>query len=237
MKNELKDALNVAFYAPNPRNKQAFLKKLRPREVGMIEMLFQQVRYIRVSVWVLSAAIIALAILGSWMSREETGELIPVIMPLMAAVSILENNRSRKYGMSELEMVTRFSLRSVIFARMLILGLALLLMIAITSPILVMAFGGEILITAMHMLIPYLVTMTICLQVERSIWGRRLEYGTLAIAMLITALMVWIRNYDMALVNGYMEMVKNWGVLIVLILAALTVFEQWRTLNSVEELA
>ena len=100
-----------------------------------------------------------------------------------------------------------------------------------------MAFGGEMLVTAMHKLIPYLVTMTISLQIQRSIWGRRLEYGTLAIAMLITALMVWIRNYDMALVNGYMEMVKNWGVLIVLILAALTVFEQWRTLNSVEELA
>jgi hypothetical protein len=237
MKNELKDALNMAFYAPEPKNKQVFLKNLRPREVGMIEMLFQQVRYIRVSVWILTAAIIALTILGAWMKRGETGELISVIMPFLAAVSVLENNRSRKYGMSELEMVTRFSLRSVIFARMLILGLVFLFMIAITSPILVMAFGGEMLVTAMHMLIPYLVTMTISLQIERSIWGRRLEYGTLAIAMLITALMVWIRDYDMALVNGYMEMVKNWGVLIVLVLAVITVFEQWRTIECVEELA
>ncbi len=237
MKNELKDALNMAFYAPEPKNKQVFLKNLRPREVGMIEMLFQQVRYIRVSVWILTAAIIALTILGAWMKRGETGELISVIMPFLAAVSVLENNRSRKYGMSELEMVTRFSLRSVIFARMLILGLAFLFMIAITSPILVMAFGGEMLVTAMHMLIPYLVTMTISLQIERSIWGRRLEYGTLAIAMLITALMVWIRDYDMSLVNGYMEMVKSWGVLIVLVLAVITVFEQWRTIECVEELA
>ena len=237
MKNELKEALNVAFYAPEPRNKQAFLKKLRPREVGMIEMLFQQVRYIRVPVWIMTAAIIVLAILGACMHREETKELIPVMMPFLSVVSVLENNRSRKYGMSELEMVTRFSLRSVIFARMLILGLVFLFMIAITSPILVMAFGGEMLVTAMYMLIPYLVTMTISLQVEHSIWGRRLEHGTLAIAMLISVAMVWIRDYDMALVNCYMEMVKNWGVLIVLILAALTVFEQWRTLNSVEELA
>ena len=237
MKNELKDALNMAFDAPEPKDKQVFLKNLRPREVSMIEMLFQQVRYIRVSVWIMTVVIIALAILGSCMHCEETGELIPVIMPFLAAVSVLENNRSRKYGMSELEMVTRFSLRSVIFARMLILGLAFLFMIAITSPILVMTFGGEMLVTAMHMLIPYLVTMTISLQIERSIWGRRLEYGTLAIAMLITALMVWIRDYDMSLVNGYMEMVKSWGVLIVLVLAVITVFEQWRTIECVEELA
>ena len=63
-----------------------------------------------------------------------------------------------------------------------------------------MAFGGEMLVTAMHMLIPHLVTITISLQIERSIWGRRLEYGTLAIAMLITALMVWIRDYDKSMV-------------------------------------
>ena len=44
MKNELKDALNIAFYAPEPKNKQEFLKNIRPREVSILEMLLQQVR-------------------------------------------------------------------------------------------------------------------------------------------------------------------------------------------------
>ena len=237
MKNELKDALNIAFYAPEPQNKQVFLKNLRPREVSMIEMLFQQARYIRVYAWILTVAVIALAILGSWMNRVETEELIPVIMPFLAAVSVLENDRSMKYGMSELEMVTRFSLRSVILARMVILGIAYMFMIVIISPILVMTFGGEVLVTAMHMLIPYLVTMTISLQLERSVWGRRFEYGTFGVAMLISVFMVWIRDYDIAFVSRYAGMIRNWGVLIVLILAAITVYEERRTLEGLEEMA
>ena len=237
MKNELKDALNAAFYAPEAKNKETFLKNLRPREVSTIQMLFQQVRYIRGYVWIFAAAIIVFALVSSWKDLQDTEALVPVIMPFIAAVSVLENRRSGKYGMTELEMVTRFSLKSVIFARMLIMGITFLIILAVTSPIIATAFGGEMIVTAMHILIPYMLTMSLCLQMERSILGRKLEYGSLAVAALISVFMIWIKSYNMDLVNSYIEMIRNWGVLIVLILAALTVFEQWRTLNSVEELA
>ena len=237
MKNELKDALNIAFYAPEPKNKQEFLKNIRPREVSTLEMLLQQVRYIRLSVWAISLAFIAFALIGSWMQLPETDELIPVLMPFLAVVSVLENRRSKKFGMTELEMVTRFSLRSVIFARMIILGVAFLLILVITAPVVATAFGGEIIVTAVHMLIPYLLTMIISLQVERSSLGRKLEYGSLSVAALIAVSMIWMRNLDTALINRYAQIIRNWGFLIVIILAAVTVYEQWRTLRGVEEFA
>ena len=237
MKNELKDALNIAFYAPEPKNKQEFLKNIRPREVSIPEMLLQQVRYIRLSVWAISLAFIAFAPIGSWMQLPETDELTPVLMPFLAVVSVLENRRSKKFGMTELEMVTRFSLRSVIFARMIILGVAFLLILVITAPVVATAFGGEIIVTAVHMLIPYLLTMIISLQVERSSLGRKLEYGSLSVAALIAVSMIWMRNLDTALINRYAQIIRNWGFLIVIILAAVTVYEQWRTLRGVEEFA
>lgn len=237
MKNELKDALNVAFYAPEPKNKQLFLKKIRPREVSTSEMLLQQVRYIRISVWFISIAFIAFAFIGSWMQIPEADELFPVLMPFLAVVSVLENRRSKKYGMSELEMVTRFSLRSVILARMIILGAAFLFTLVITSPVIATAFGGETIVTAMHMLIPYLTTMTISLQVERSNLGRKLEYGSMAIAAIISVFMIWIKNVDVTFVRHYSEIIRSWGVLITIILVGVTVFEQWKTLEGVEELA
>ena len=237
MKNELKDALNIAFYAPEPKNKQEFLKNIRPREVSIPEMLLQQVRYIRLSVWAISLAFITFALIGSWMQLPETDELIPVLMPFLAVVSVLENRRSKKFGMTELEMVTRFSLRSVIFARMIILGVAFLLILVITAPVVATAFGGEIIVTAVHMLIPYLLTMIISLQVERSSLGRKLEYGSLSVAALIAVYMIWMRNLDTALINRYAQIIRNWGFLIVIILAAVTVYEQWRTLRGVEEFA
>ena len=237
MKNELKDALNIAFYAPKPKNKQEFLKNIRPRQVSTLEMLLQQVRYIRMSVWVVSFAFIAFALIGSWMQLPETDELIPVLMPFLAVVSVLENRRSKRFGMTELEMVTRFSLRSVIFARMIILGAAYLILLFITAPVITFAFGGETHVTAVHMLIPYLITMIISLQVERSILGRKLEYGSISVAALISVSMIWMRNLDTALINRYAQIIRNWGFLIVIILAAVTVYEQWRTLRGVEEFA
>jgi hypothetical protein len=200
-------------------------------------MLLQQVRYIRLSVWAISLAFIAFALIGSWMQLPETDELIPVLMPFLAVVSVLENRRSKKFGMTELEMVTRFSLRSVIFARMIILGVAFLLILVITAPVVATAFGGEIIVTAVHMLIPYLLTMIISLQVERSSLGRKLEYGSLSVAALIAVSMIWMRNLDTALINRYAQIIRNWGFLIVIILAAVTVYEQWRTLRGVEEFA
>ena len=237
MKNELKDALKDAFYAPEPRNKKAFLKSIRAREVSMVEMLVQQVKYIRTSVWIFALAVIFFALFGSWRQIEETKELIPVIMPFLAAGSVLETRRSKKYGMIELEMVTRFSLRSVLFARMLVLGLLYLIILSIISPVIAVTFGGETIITAINIVLPYLITMCICLQVERSSFGRKLEYASLAVATFISVFMIWIKNYDFGLVHGSMELIENWGVLIVLILATVTVYEQWKTINYVEEFA
>ena len=237
MKNDMKKVLNIAFYAPEPKNKHEFLNNIRPREVSMPQMLLQQVRYISFSAWVISFAFIAFALIGSWIYLPKTDELFPVLMPFLAVVSVLENRRSKKFGMSELEMVTRFSLRSVIFARMIILGVAFLLVLTITSPIIAIAFSREILVIAVHMLIPYLLTMVVSLQMERSNFGRKLEYGSLAVAMFISIFMIWMRNNDAAMINCYAEMIRTWGVLIVIILAVITVFEQWKTLEGVEEMA
>ena len=237
MKNDWKESLKVAFDAPEPRNKKDFFKNIRPREVSTPQMLLQQVQYIRGSAWIFALMIIIFALFGSWKQMEETEELIPVIMPFLAAVSVLETRRSKKYGMIELEMVTRFSLRSVILARMLALGLVYLFILCVISPVIAAAFGGKVLLTAMHILIPYLITMSVSLQVERSTWGRKLDYASLAIATVMAVSMIWIKNTDSALILGYTKVIESWGVLIVLVLVGITVFEQWKTINDVEELA
>ncbi len=237
MKDELKTALCEAFYAPEPRNKKAFLRDLRTREVSTSAMLLQQVKYIRISAWILAGVIIAFALFGSWMRLDKTAELLAEIIPYMAAVSVLENMRSQKYGMTELEMVTRFSLRSVILARMLILGLVFLLILVLTSPVIAAVFGGGIVLNAMYILIPYLITMSISLRVERSARGRITEYASLVIATMVSGFLILIKGYQTALVLRYVDAFRTWGVLLVLILAAITVFEQWKTINSVEVFA
>ena len=237
MKDELKTALREAFNAPEPERKQAFLRDLRVREIGTPQMLLQQIGYIRISVWIFTGAMIAFVLFGSWIRLDETAELLAEIIPYLAAVSVLESMRSEKYGMTELEMVTRFSLKSVIFARMLILGVAFLLFLAIASPVIAVTFGMETILATVNILIPYLVTMSISLQVERSFRGRITEYSSIVVAAIVSGSCILINSYQPALVQSYMEIVKTWGVLMAIILAAITVFEQWRTINSMEALA
>ena len=236
MKTEWKDAINEAFAAPQPENKQVFLRDLRIREVSTLQMLLQQMRYIRIPVWIFAGAIVAVVLFGSRIRPDETAGLMSEIIPYLAAVSVLESMRSQKYGMTELEMVTRFSLRSVVFARMLILGLTFLIVLVLTCPVIAAAFGGDVILTAMIILVPYLATMSISLQMERSTGGRLPEYASMVTAACVSGVMILIDHYQTALAHIYMETLSNRGIWIVLILTVITVLEQWKTVNSVDEI-
>ena len=237
MKNEWEKQLNKAFYIPEPKRKAEFLKNIRAREVNTIEMLWQQTSYIRISVWLFAAAIVAFAIGGSLLKVEGTKSFITMIMPFTAAAAVLETKRSQKYNMTELEMATRFSLRSVVFARMIVLGIVALFILCVSSPVIAVAFDGKIILIAIHILIPYLVTMIISLQLERSAIGRKTGYLSLAVAGAVAAIVYWVSNFELGIVAFYAVVIESWGIFIVIALLVLTIFEQWKTINNVEAFA
>ena len=233
MTNEMKDLLNEAFYAPEPKNKEAFLKNLRPRRINTLEMLWQQASYIRISVWLFAAAIIAFALAGSYFKMGGTESFIAMIMPFTATATVLETKRSQKYNMLELEMATRFSLRSVVFARMTVLGVVSLIILSISSPVIALAFGGKVVLTAIHILIPYLITMIISLRIERSALGRKTEYISSAVAAVVAITVYWVCNFEPEIVIKYTSVIETWGLLIVFALLALVIMEQWKTINNI----
>lgn len=237
MKNDMKQLLNDAFYAPEPKEKQNFLKNIRPREVSMLEMLLQQFSYIRVTVWLYALLLIAIAVLGSVYRVEQTTLVITMMMPFVAVASVLETRRSRKYGMSELEMATRFSLRSVVIARLLIVGLAAITVLCVVSPMIATTFGEDVNVTAIHIVIPYFITMIIGLWLERSPLGRATEYGSIVVAFVISFLaLVFYFNHPVFM-SSYTEIIEKWGVFVALLLMVITAMEQWKTVNNVEEFA
>ena len=235
-RNELNELLADAFYAPEPKNKKEFLRTIRPRETGTFRMLIQQASYIRISVWLLAAAIIILAIAGSLAMIDGTEKTIASLMPFTAAIAVLEMKRSVKYNMIELEMATRFSLRSVVLARLSVIGLAMMLVLVISSPVIATAFGGKVIYTAIHIMIPYLVTMIVSLRIERTAAGRQNGYTSLAVAA-TAAMSVYWASYNQWFVILALKAVEKWGIPVTLILMALTVMEQWKTINNVEAFA
>ena len=207
-KNEFKNLIKDAYYAPEPEKKKEFISRFRPRKVSTFRMLLQQI-----------------------------DKLVALIMPFTAAVGILENGRSRRYNMSELEMATRFSLRSVVIARMTIMGFLSVILTAIVSPVIAESFGMQAVITAETVLMPYLMTMIISLHIERSPLGR--ENGASSIvaagAVMLLFLLIWESESGNVLYSSFIS--GGCGVAAVIILGALTLTEQWLTVRNVEAFA
>ena len=238
MKKDLRNLLCDAFEAPAPKNKKDFLRNIRPREVSLFEMTWQQAAYIRIPVWLFTAVLLVLAIGGALLQKEETAGVLTMLMPYTAAIAVMEAKRSVRCGMTELEMATRFSLRSVVFARMTVLGIASFLVMCIASPVLALTFQSGMLLTAMRILIPYLITMIVSLQVERSAIGRHTTgYASIAIATAVACVIYWCTHFEPALVLRYLRLIESWGFLIVMALVALTLAQQWKTIINVEAFA
>ena len=236
-RNDLKNLINDAFYAPEPAGKENFIRFLRPRKVSMAEMIVRQIPYIGKLVWMISMLIIAVALLGAFSGNESTVTVVAALMPFSAALGIFDTNRSKRYKMTELEAATRFSLRSIVFARMTILGILSVFVIALISPIIAITYGGSIAMTAVRILIPYLVTMIVSLHIERTPFGRGLGVCSLIIAGAVSFLSLMVESPEiLSWINANLS-VERYGIPMVAVLLALTYFEQWKTVRNVEAFA
>ena len=181
-KKVLKEELQCAFAAPKPQRREAFLQLLSERSLGTEQSLetdrllktglpsfvLSQVMYISKGIWWLSAAVFAAACLltaspGMAGDRNQNQVIwgISALAPLLAMTVIAESGRSQSFRMAELEMATRFSLRSVALARLGILGLENLGMLILLA---FMGRGGDgagqdgsIVQAGLGILLPYLL--------------------------------------------------------------------------------
>ena len=107
------------------------------------------------------------------------------LTPLLAFVTEIETRRSYAYGMAELEMTTAFSLRSIRYARFMILGLFDMAVLAGISLLIRKYVAMSVLLTLAHLILPFLLTMIGALLLERTVFGRTHPYGSGVLALLI----------------------------------------------------
>ena len=234
MTEQMKTAIKLGFEAPKPCGKQAFIRRIRPRQISMADMLLQQFQYIRIITWAGLICLILAAVSGVFWEIENLDKTVSAILPFTAALLILEIKRSYTYNMSELEAATRFSLKSIVFARMVILGAVSLFVLAAVSPLLARASGDSILLTIVKTMIPYQATMVICLHIERSEFGRKNTYASLAAAAIFSVLIIWTDQITMFAELYHTQIFETAGSMLILILMTLTLIEQRKLLNDLE---
>lgn len=148
--------------SPQPEKKRDFF--LRLKEQGMInprqtvmshrKFLTGQLFYIEKRTWFLSAVLLLFI---TWICYRNPGNYPFALSPLLALEILLETGRSSRWKMAEFELAARFSLRSVILARLFLFGMVntagLLIVILIVRP----CFSYSLLRVFLYMMVPYLI--------------------------------------------------------------------------------
>lgn len=177
---------------PDPAKKEAFLKNVmtgqitRTTKMTLDRMLLIQIKYIRKTAWLAALMILLAAALITKGSPDSVIQ-IAALTPLLAFITEIETRRSYAYGMAELEMTTSFSLRSIRYARFLILGLLDLSVLTGLALFIRKYITISAMLTLSCLLLPFLLTMTGALLLERTTFGRSHPYGSGVLALLIAA--------------------------------------------------
>ena len=187
--------------APEPGRKAKFFRRIekegladrRPFAMSQAEFLLGQFSYIDKRVWLLSAAVLLLIIvIGRSTTGNELFALTPsalmpfALTPLLAAGILAETGRSYRFKMAELEYTARFSLRSVMLARLFVVGTVdtagILMAVWAVRP----RLSYSLLRVFLYMMVPYL-----CACLLGSLYERKHRadngWGSIAICILSSA--------------------------------------------------
>lgn len=137
MNGQLKRNIQKAFKTPelDEQKKAEFLKKVPQPPISMWQFILIQAAYLRKRTCVFSLLLLFPSVIGACHIGYETLWITSAIVPFLGLLAVAENNRSITYGMSEFELSTRFSLKSVVLARMSILGVLDFIILACLVPL------------------------------------------------------------------------------------------------------
>lgn len=188
MKKKVERMLKAAFEAPQPVRKKEFVKRFSNSytRIGNFEFMLIQASYIRKWFWLISFFILAAALVGAFGLKKDVLWVISSLLPFAALAAVAENVRSVTYNMAELEMTSRFSLKSVVLARMGIIGAAHFFLLCLLLPLgkrySTLPFGE----TVVYMMLPYLAGIVSGLWVTRKLRGREAVYACTGLAVMIS---------------------------------------------------
>ena len=195
--------LEEAFAVPEPEKKTEFIKKAQLPKLSTFAFMLQQVFYIRKITWLISFFISVCAFLCADAIGKDCVWIISSMVPLLAVCSITESARSKTYGMAELEQASRFSLKSVMLARMGIMSFLHLIIFVVLVPFAgnrmrrmeagngmlqivqesIWRIGGTGLGVSIYLFVPYLLTSVLCLMTVRKMQGKEVNYVCMGISV------------------------------------------------------
>lgn len=230
MKQKLKKELNRCFEAPPPLHKREFLQTLERPRMSLPEFMLSQLGYIRKWVWGISVLVFAVSMIGATICSIDMLWGISALTPLLAVIFLSESGRSETYQMAELEMATRFSLRSIIFARLGILGVENLLLLFLLLPAGTWNNTLSPARAGVYILTPFLLTTLLGLHIVCAIRGREGIRFCIGIAACVSFSVFFLRT---ALPQAYQENQLVWWIAALVLLCAGTAKQYYEMIQRI----
>ena len=184
--------------------KQAYKERLLSKQIGFWEFVEMQIRFIGHWVWLSQAALLFAALFllnrcrASTVDMQSIFLLLSSVAPLIAFVSFPEIMKSYAHNMEEIEACTRFSMRKLMGARMLILGLADLCSLTIILAVSAAGDASLILRMILYLFVPFNLTCCACMTVLDHIKSRYAGCycgAVCAACMVIFCRLPWTTHY------------------------------------------
>lgn len=203
-----------AFLTPIPQRKKEFLEYLQKENVyresiinhkvqsanitkasiGILSCILTQIAYIRKWVYLASLLILALAVIAADYAGTNSVWVVAAIMPFIALCMVTESARSETYGMAELEMASRFSIRSIMLARFATIGLVHMISLCILIPVVGHSALISLLQAGIYLLVPYLTASVLEYAAIRRLRGKEGLSACMAVSVMVSVLNTMLKG-------------------------------------------
>lgn len=217
-KKELAEKLKAAYEAPEPQREEAFCERFGGGYLSTGRFFVTQIPYIKKWVWVVSTGIFGCGVLASLYLNANAVWVVASFAPILALTLLAENAKSSAYGMEELESATRFSLKTLLLARMGALAVVHGIVIAALVPL--CAYGSALpaLVGGVYILVPYFLTVLIGVALLRKAHKRGEMNICIGVSVLVSVATAAARGMFAFLYEQ--KNVKWWAVALAILAAA-----------------
>ena len=247
-----RDIWENAFSAPTPQRKAEFLEYLKKENVyrentqrqdaqaakppkasiGIVTFMLSQITYIRKRVYLVSLLILALAVIAANYAGTDSVGAVAAMMPFIALCMVTESARSETYGMAELEMASRFSIKTIMLARFGTIGFVHMILLCILIPVVVRSALISFIHAGIYLLVPYLAASVLECTAVRRFRGKEAISVCMAISVMVSVINTILRGLLLELFGSRQFLV--W-IGLAIYLAGRTVVEYRKMIYQAEE--
>lgn len=230
MRKMQKKELARLYEAPPAQRKEEFFWRVEKPGISHWQFLRIQISYVRKWNWAVALLMLAAVNLG-WLEGQILW-IMGAVTPFLSLAVAAECSRSRQYGMEELELVSRFSMKYVVVSRILILGLCDLLVLVFLVCVGFSKTQADLFYCGGMVLSPYLVNAFLSMWIVRRVHGREGTYLCMALTVIVSTAGLLLKILGQPLP----ELIGTGGMTVgLLALAILTVRECVKFIEQSEE--